>query len=145
MRVQPGQLHCGLLRLGEPIGAVERFACGIVFIAVLSPLTLTLTLVAAVAAETGSHGAPFCFVLADLRTYIDGMRAHDAAQLDRMEDAGICVFLKPGVRIEVTRTFADFGPGTVHPVGVRVFGNGTSTDGFSVSEMLAEPAVGPTR
>lgn len=141
MRVQPGQLHCGLLRLGEPIGAVERFACGIVLIAVLS----TLTLVAAVAAETGSHGAPFCFVLADLRTYIDGMRAHDAAQLDRMEDAGICVFLKPGVRIEVTRTFADFGPGTVHPVGVRVFGNGASTDGFSVSEMLADTAVGPTR
>ncbi len=91
---------------------------------------------AAWGAETGPHGAPFCNVLADLRSYVEGMRAHDAARLDAMEDAGTCAFLKPGVRIEMTRTFADFGPGTAHPIGVRVFGNGASTDGFTVREMV---------
>ena len=59
------------------------------------------------------------------------------------EDAGTCAFLKPGVRIEVTRTFSDFGPETVHPIGVRVFGNGTSTDGFTVREMIDGALVEP--
>ena len=95
----------------------------------------------ALAAETGPRGAPFCFALADLRTYVDGMRAGDTARLDTMEDAGTCAFLRPGVRVEVTRTFADFGANTVHPVGVRVFGNGTSTDGFTLREMVTEPAA----
>lgn len=90
----------------------------------------------ALGAETGAHGAPFCYALADLRTYVEGMRSHDAARLDMMEDAGTCAFLKPSVHIEVTRTFADFGPETVHPIGVRVFGNGTSTNGFTVREMV---------
>lgn len=118
-----------------------RLAVGSAFLAFLSASTLT----PASAGESGPHGAPFCFALADLRAYVDGMRAHDAARLDAMEDRGMCAFLKPGVQVEVTRTFADFGAGTVHPVGVRVFGNGTSSDGFTLREMVAEPAVGPTR
>lgn len=43
-----------------------------------------------------------------------------------------------GVLVEVTRTVLYDDPGTVHPVGVQVFGNSVSTVGFRLLGMIAE-------
>ena len=106
----------------------------------LATAVATASATAATASETGRAGAPFCFTLADLRTYVEAMRARDQVRIDALDLADACVSLKPGVTVQVTRTFADFGPGTAHPVGVRVFGNGASVDGFTLRETVIDPA-----
>ncbi len=45
------------------------------------------------------------------------------------------MWLKGGVRLEILKDFAEFG-GPVHVVQVRVFGNGTSVDGYTLSSVV---------
>lgn len=80
----------------------------------------------------GPLGAPWCEKLPSLKLYMDAMLAQDTAALEPLQD---CVWLKPGVRVEILRDYADFGTGR-HVVQVRVFGNGASVDGYSMSNAL---------
>ena len=93
---------------------------------------------AAAETTTSQYGAPFCKVLASFRSLIAAMLARDEAAAAHLDD---CVFLKPGVRVEVLRNLADLGAGT-RIVAVRVYGNGTSVDGYTLSNDLddATPA-----
>lgn len=78
---------------------------------------------------TSQYGAPFCEVLASFRSLIAAMMARDEAAAAHLDD---CVFLKPGVRVQVLRNLAELGP-DARIVAVRVYGNGTSVDGFTLS------------
>ena len=78
---------------------------------------------------TSKYGAPFGEVLASFRSLIAAMLARDEAAAAHLDD---CVFLKPGVRVEVLKNLAELGSGS-RIVAVRVYGNGTSVDGYTLS------------
>ena len=99
-------------------------------------LALVLMSFPVVAAEqnVGHYGAPWCETLASLKPYVRGVLAHDTAAIEPLQD---CVWLKAGVQVEVLRDDADFGAGW-HVMKVRVYGNGTSVDGYTVSNGVEE-------
>ena len=80
------------------------------------------------------YGAPFCETLASFRSLIAAMLARDEAAAAHLDD---CTFWKPGVRADVLRQLADLGHGT-RIVAVRMYGNGSSMDGFTLSSDIEE-------
>ena len=106
------------------------------------PLSYVLTVAAAImpaSAETrtAQYGAIFCETLPSFRSVIAAMLARDEAAASHLDD---CTFLKTGVRVEVLRKLADLGPGS-RIVAVRVYGNGTSVDGYTLSNDLDDATV----
>jgi len=60
--------------------------------------------------------------------------AHDTAVLEKLPD---CAWLKSGIAVDITRTFGSFAG--AHPIGARMYGNGTFADGYMLREGL-EPS-----
>ncbi len=84
--------------------------------------------------HVGPIGAVFCETLPSFRSLIAAMLARDEAAAAHLDD---CTFLKPGVRVEVLRELALIGSG-VRIVAVRVYGNGTSVDGYTLDGNLGD-------
>ena len=84
--------------------------------------------------HTGPLGAMFCETLPSLRSLIAAMTARDEVAAAHLDD---CVFLKSGVRVEVLRDLAQIGT-SARIVTVRVYGNGTSVDGYTLDTNLGD-------
>ena len=82
--------------------------------------------------RTVDTGAPMCSTLEELRDYLPAIVGQDMPTLNRLQN---CVWLKGGVAVDITKTYMDFGA-PPHPVGIRMFGNGTFADGFTFREGL---------
>lgn len=106
---------------------------GVTGLSGLAAATLALSVTSA-SAEThvGPVGAVFCETLPSFRSLIAAMLARDEAAAAHLDD---CTFLKSGVRVEVLRDLALIGSG-VRIVAVRVYGNGTSVDGYTLDSNL---------
>ena len=104
---------------------------------VMRLVVVALILVAAVPAAAeqriAQYGAPYCGNLRDLRILIAVMLKRDEATAGNLD----CTFLKPGVRAEALRAFAELGPGA-RIVQVWIYGNGTSSEGYTLSNDLED-------